>query len=167
MSFGNNSNGPKRSDSEGHRSSPEQYSSFKVQGKRYCVNALSVQEIVRAMPITPLPLAPAHIHGLLNLRGQIVTAIGVRELFALTPEEVTEKMNVVCNMQGTGVSLLVDEIDDVVEFSADALEAVPDSVSPRIRSFLAGVFKTPGEIYCVIDLTKVMDFLNSDKAQIA
>lgn len=156
-----------RREADGPRSVPEQYSSFRVQGKRYCVHALSVQEIVRAMPITPLPLAPAHIHGLLNLRGQIVTAIGVRELFALTQESVTDKMNVVCNLQGTGVSLLVDDIDDVVEFSSDALEPVPDSVSPRIRSFLGGVFKTTGEIYCVIDLSKVMDFLNSDKAQIA
>ncbi|MCA2960138.1 MAG: chemotaxis protein CheW [Silvanigrellales bacterium] len=167
MSFGKNASGHSSKEGEGSRAAPEQYSSFRVQGKRYCVNALSVQEIVRAMPITPLPLAPAHIHGLLNLRGQIVTAIGVRELFSLAQEPVTDKMNVVCNLQGTGVSLLVDEIDDVVEFPADALEAVPDSVSPRIRSFLGGVFKTPGEIFCVIDLVKVMDFLNSDKAQIA
>jgi purine-binding chemotaxis protein CheW len=143
----------------------EQYSSFRVHGNRYCVLAVLVQEIVKPLPITPLPLAPSHIHGLINLRGQIVTALGVRELFGLETSRVDDKMNVVCHLQGTAVSLLVDEIGDVVEFRAGSKEPVPDSVSPRIRGFLGGVFKTDDEIYCIVDLEKVMDYLNSEQAQ--
>lgn len=142
-----------------------QYSSFRVAGRSYCVAAMSVQEIVRPLPITPLPLAPRHIHGLLNLRGQIVTALGLRELFGLAPEPVEGMMNVVCQVAGTAVSLLVDDIGDVVEFDESSVEPVPDSVSTRIRSFLSGVHKTDREIFSIIDLARLMEFLGSAQAQ--
>src|SRR4051812_30814983 len=92
-----------------------QYSTFYVADRLYGIEVTQVQEIAKPLPLTPIHLAPNYVSGLINLRGQIATAIGLRELFELPPDQEREKMSVVCKCEGTLLSLLVDKIGDVIE----------------------------------------------------
>ncbi len=138
-----------------------QLSTFKVQNKLYGIDVKLVQEITKALPTTAVPLAPNYIHGLINLRGQIATALGVQELFELKNEaSLEEKINVVCKCDGLLLSLLVDEIGDVVEVNESIFENTPETVSPRVRQFMLGVYKTSDDLLSVIDIKKIVEFLN-------
>ena len=64
--------------------STNQFSTFLVDDRLYGVNIRVVQEITKSMSVTEVPLAPEHIKGLINLRGQIATAVGLRELFEIS-----------------------------------------------------------------------------------
>ena len=141
---------------------PRQLSTFFVSGRMYGIDVSSVQEVTKAMPITPVPLAPAYIHGLINLRGQIATAIGLRELFALSESPSNELMNVVCRENGILVSLLVDSIGDVVEIGQEAFETTPETVSHQVGQFMQGVYKIPDNLLSVLDVKKVVGILNED-----
>src|SRR5271169_2039739 len=90
------------------------------------VELRGVQEVIRALDMTRVPLAPAVVRGLINLRGQIVTAVDLRRRLELEPGPAGMlAMNVVVRSQDGAVSLLVDEIGDVVEVEEDTFEPPP------------------------------------------
>lgn len=132
-----------------------QYSTFYVADRLYGIDVMKVQEITRALPITEVPLAPAFVQGLINLRGQISTAVDLRELFAIDGTTPEGSMNVVCRVEDALFSFVVDRIGDVMEVEPEAFEPSPDTVPDAIRRFMGGVFKVPGNLLSVIEIEKL------------
>jgi purine-binding chemotaxis protein CheW len=117
------------------------------------VDVLQVQEVIRSQQMTRVPLAPAAVTGLINLRGQIVTAIDLRRRLGLPGrDESARPMNVVVRTDDGAVSLLVDEIGDVIEVSADAFEQPPKTVDASIRDVLNGIYKLAGRLLLVVNI---------------
>ena len=112
------------------------------------------------MPMTRIPLAQDYVCGLINLRGQVATAIGMRQLFEIPVDAAVTAMNVVCKFEGNLISLLVDDIGDVIEVSDDDFEPTPQTLPNAVRRFMSGVFKLNGPILSIIDVEKVSKFLN-------
>jgi len=135
-----------------------QYATFFVDGLFFGVEVLQVQEVLRYQHMTPVPLAPEVIEGLINLRGQIVTAVDMRRRLQLKsrPDEQTP-MNTVVRTAGGAVSLLVDEIGDVVEVDGDTFEQPPDNIDPAARDLLKGVYKLKDRLLLVLDTEKTVD----------
>ena len=96
-----------------------------------------VQEVIRGQAMTPVPLAPPMIEGLINLRGQIVSAIDLRRLLNLPcrPEGATP-LNVVVRDGEGAVSLLVDEIGDVLEVDEQSFEQLEYHELDNVSHFL-------------------------------
>lgn len=137
-----------------------QLSTFYIDGRWYGIDVMKVQEVTKPMLVTKMRTAPPFVKGLINLRGQIATAIGLREFFGLKQEDNLEKMTVVCKIDDVLISLLVDQIGDVVETDEAKFEACPISVPSQVRNFIAGVYKTDGAILSVLRLEAVMQELD-------
>jgi purine-binding chemotaxis protein CheW len=113
--------------------------------------------------MTSVPLAPAEIEGLINLRGQIVTAVDMRRRLGLPPREPgVTPMNIVIRFDDTAVSLLVDEIGDVLEVPCDLFEPVPDNVERDYREVIHGVYKLEGRLLLALDSEKVLSFARTN-----
>ena len=150
----------------GKRSSTSgQFSTFTVAGRLYGIDVTKVQEVVKPLAMTRVPLAPNYIKGLINLRGQVATAIGLWELFDLPGKPGPELMNVVCKAHGTLLSLQVDEIGDVLEVNQDAFESPPATIQEGVRRFLGGIYKINGRLLSVIDLEPLAKFLGLSAGQ--
>ena len=134
-----------------------QFSSFYIGGLLYGIDVMKVQEITKALPMTRVPLAPKYVSGLINLRGQISTAIELRELFGLKDQAPEEQMNVVCKIMDILVSFLVDKIGDVMELNESDFEQAPDTIPENIRKYIEGVYKVPGTLLSVINVEKVAE----------
>src|SRR5438034_5125162 len=106
-----------------------QYCTFHVGGYYFGLDVLNVQEIIRYQAMTRVPLAPPVVQGLINLRGQIVTAIDLRRRLRLN-ERPAERlpMNIVLRTDDGPVSLLVDEIGDVLQVSEEVFECPPETL---------------------------------------
>jgi purine-binding chemotaxis protein CheW len=137
-----------------------QYSTFFVSGRMYGVDVSRVQEVVRPMPMTRIPLAEKFVKGLINLRGQVVTAISLHDLFNLKENATTELMNVICKADGILVSLLVDDIGDVIELETRNCESVPNTITESVRQYMTGVYKVGDDLMSVIDVDKIFKVLN-------
>lgn len=137
-----------------------QFSTFIIANRLYGIDVTRVQEVVRPMPMTPIPLAHNYVRGLINLRGQVATAIGLRELFNIADHAPDTFMNVVCKFDGSLISLQVDEIGDVVEVQSSNYEATPQTVPDNVRKFMSGIYKTSGSLLSIIDIDRVYKFLN-------
>ena len=139
-------------------SKTRQFSTFYVADRLYGIEVTRVQEVTKALAMAKVPLAPKFVHGLINLRGQISTAIGLRELFEIKEAAPEEQMNVVCKLGDVLVSFLVDKIGDVMELSEADFELAPETVPESVRKFVEGVYKTPGMLMSVIEIDKIGEF---------
>ena len=114
--------------------------------------------MLREQALTRVPLSSPEVSGLINLRGQIVITIDLRERIGLPRrEEGQEVTNVVVRTGESATSLLVDEIGDVLEPDLDRFEAPPDTVPPRVRELVTGVCKLDRELMLVLDTAKAVD----------
>ena len=130
----------------------QQLCTFRVGQHFFGVPVMSVQEVIRAQQMTIVPLAHGAVAGLINLRGQIVTAVDMRRRLDMPsrPEDIPPT-NVILRTADGAVSLLVDEIGDVIEVDAATFEPVPLSVTGAARRMLAGVHVLLGQLLLVLD----------------
>lgn len=121
------------------------------------IDVLKVQEIIRHQEMTRVPLAPTAIRGLINLRGQIVTALDLRCRLGLPPRPAgLSSTNVVINTPDGPVSLLVDEIGDVLEVDAASLGRTPDTVRGVARQVIEGVYRLKNSLLILLDTDRVV-----------
>jgi len=138
--------------------STSQFSTFSVGDMFFGVDVLQVQEVLKLQPMTPVPQAPDVIEGLINLRGQIVTAIDMRRRLTLPPRPVElSPMNIVVSTSDGAVSLLVDEIGDVIEVDAADFEMRPANLAPIARDIIRGVYKLKNNLLLVLDAERAVD----------
>ena len=122
------------------------------------IDVMLVQEVIRRQEATRVPLVSEVIHGLINLRGEIVTTIDLRRRFGLTPHtEQDETMNVVIRTADGPVALVVDEIGDVIDADEALFELPPPTLTGAHREYIIGVFKLDGTLLLLIDLERVLD----------
>jgi purine-binding chemotaxis protein CheW len=143
-------------------SNTKQFCTFFVNGLFFGVEVLKVQEVIRYQNMTRVPLAPTTIQGLINLRGQIVTAIDLRRRLELPPQEGEQlPMNVVVRSEDGAVSLLVDEIGDVVEIQDDIFEQPPETLKGVARELVQGVYKLKEQLLLILDTEKTVTLANA------
>ena len=118
----------------------------------------TVQEVIRSLEVTQVPLAPQVVSGLINLRGQIVTAVDLRRRLEMEPRAAgVPAMNVVVRSEDGAVSLLVDEIGDVVEVDDSTFERPPETLRGPVRLIITGVHKLNNRLMLVLDTVKACD----------
>ena len=130
----------------------KQLCTFNLGDQAFGVDALTVQELIRHQTMTRVPKAPESVRGLINLRGQIVTAIDLRTRLGMAPlEDDRQSMNVVIRSDDGAVSLLVDQIGDVIEVNDDCFEVPPDTLSGQAREFIRGAYKLADRLLLLLD----------------
>jgi purine-binding chemotaxis protein CheW len=135
----------------------KQFATFFLNGLFFGIEVLKVQEVIRYQEMTRVPLAPRMIEGLINLRGRIVTAIDLRRRLEMPPRAAGElPMNVVISSDDGAVSLLVDEIGDVVEVQDDIYERPPETLNGAARELIRGVYKLKERLLLILDTEKAV-----------
>jgi purine-binding chemotaxis protein CheW len=131
---------------------PHQLCTFHVAGLFLGLDVLAVQEVLRVRELALIPLAPANVEGLLNLRGQIVTAIDLRRRLGFPPRNADESPMIMIVRDEDGcVALLVDRVGDVIDVEDTTFEPAPDTLPASMRALLLGVHKLPKQLLHVLD----------------
>jgi purine-binding chemotaxis protein CheW len=135
----------------------QQFCTFFVDGVHFGIDVVEVQEVLKYQEMTQVPLAPEEIRGLINLRGQIVTALDLRQRLSM-PRRASDKkpMNVVIRSGDGHVSLLVDEIGDVLEAEEALFEAAPATLDAHTKELIRGVYKLDGRLLLILDTQKTL-----------
>ena len=146
-----------------------QFCTFYLDKLLFGVELKGVQEVIRSLEMTKVPLAPEVVSGLINLRGQIVTAVDLRRRLELDPAPPDmQPMNVVVRSEDGAVSLLVDEIGDVVEVDETSFEPPPETLRGSVRAMIVGVHKLNDRLMLVLDIERAchMRFLCQDTCHV-
>lgn len=138
----------------------KQMATFSVGALWLGIEVGQVREVIATQEMTPIPLARGGAAGLINLRGEVVTAMDLRERLGLPAREPVDEdegaMNVVVNIDGESVSLLVDTIGDVAEVSDTEFEEPPLTMPAASRAFVHGAFKQPEGLLLSLDVEGVV-----------
>jgi purine-binding chemotaxis protein CheW len=131
---------------------------FYLDGMLFGIDVDAVQEVLRYQAMTPVPLAPPVVAGLINLRGQIVTALDLRRRLEL-PERSTDVLptNVVLRSSTVGASLLVDSIGEVLEVDDESFEPPPETAQGTAHELILGAYKLPDQLLLLLDLRKTLE----------
>ena len=123
-------------------------------GKEFCgIEALQIQEILRYQEVTPIPLSSAHIRGLINLRGRILTVIETRSKLEI-PNSLWSAypMSLVVFTEEEPVSLIVDDIGDILEIDKRRFEPPPKTFKGFDSRYIKGVFKLDGKLLTMLNV---------------
>ncbi len=135
-----------------------QFCTFFLGDELYGLDVLKVQEIVRPHVMTPVPLAHRAIRGLINLRGQIVMAVDLRRQLGMRDcRDFRDQFNIVVDSDDGAISLLVDEIGEVVSVKHEQFERSPETLAGPARELVTGVYKLQDKLLLALDLKKVVD----------
>ncbi|MDP4005267.1 chemotaxis protein CheW [Methylobacterium sp. NEAU K] len=122
-----------------------------------------VHDVFVPSGVTPVPLAPAEIVGLLNLRGRVVTALCLRRRLGLPDAEADgdkakRKMAIGLEQGGETFALVVDGVGEVLKLGADSREAVPINLDPRWRNLATCVHRLDGRLLVILDVDALLGF---------
>ncbi len=133
------------------------FCTFHVGGLLLGVEVQMVQEVLGEEPMTRVPLADPWVSGLLNLRGQIVTAIDARRRLGLPPRTPGDRTaNIVLRTPDGSVSLVVDREGDVVDLAMNEIEPLPENVSPAIRAVVTGTCRVEESLLLMLDVERTL-----------
>jgi purine-binding chemotaxis protein CheW len=119
---------------------------------------LCVQDVFHPERLTRVPLAPAEIAGVLNLRGRIVTLIDMRRLLGLGErQEKTRPLAIGVEMRGESYGLLIDSVGEVLKLDDSVREPPPVNLDPRLARVCAGIHRLEGQLLVVLDVDRVLD----------
>ena len=117
----------------------------------------AVREINRNVDYTPVPHAPSHVRGVLNLRGEVVTSLDLREILGLRRSETDRhSRHVILSSDGEQFALLVDRVEDVVLVQPDQVAPPPDNFKSLEGRFFTGICKLPDKLVALINVSEVL-----------
>ncbi|MBK8009523.1 MAG: chemotaxis protein CheW [Rhizobiales bacterium] len=130
-----------------------------IAGQLFGIPITRVHDVFEVERITHVPLAPAEISGVLNLRGRVVTALDMRKRLGLPVREGHEKQMAIGIDHGSeAYGLLVDAMGEVLKLSSDAFDAVPINLQQGWVAISAGIYRLEDRLMVVLDVDKVLDF---------
>lgn len=136
--------------------------SVTIQGQVLGVPVLRVRDVIMGGRIDPVPLAPPEVHGSLNLRGRIVTAVDIRTRLGVTPRAPEDRfMSVIVEHANELYALLVDDVGDVLWLSEDQRENTPVTAPARWRELTDGLYRLEDQLLLAISIDAVLRLSNT------
>lgn len=129
----------------------------RIGGQQFAIDIMSVREIRGWAPSTPLPHAPPHVRGMINLRGAVLPVVDLGALLGLAPTSAcSSSVVVVAEIDGCQVGLLVDAVCDILLVADRMLQEAPDVGAETVRRFVRGVMTTATGIVTLIRLDEIL-----------
>lgn len=134
-----------------------QLATFRVGDLFFGVDVHRVREVLLQQQLTPVPRAVDSIAGLMNLRGQVVTAVDLRRRTGRPVRDDIDPMAVVILSEGDVVAVLVDEIGDVIAVDSTTYEPTPATLPEQEREYIAGTYPLADSLLLVLDIERALD----------
>jgi purine-binding chemotaxis protein CheW len=138
----------------------EKYATFYLAGIYFGIPAIAVQEVLEYQRVIPVPLAPAALPGIINLRGQILPVLALRERLQLASSEARSledsRMAVVRTQDGL-LTLLIDRVGEILDVDSDTFEPPAETLKRGVRAVTSHICKLDGQLLLILDLVKLCE----------
>ena len=135
------------------------YLTFRLAGEEFGIRVMQVREIMGLQEITPVPHTPAHVKGVINLRGKVIPVICLRSKFAIPAAEYTDRTSIIVVQVHRGrmlAGIIVDGVSEVLNVAGADIENAPDFGAGADTSYVVGMAKVKGAIKILLDIDQVM-----------
>ena len=137
------------------------YLTFQLGNEEFGIRVLKVREIMGLQEITAVPRTPAHVKGVINLRGKVVPVVDLRLKFGLPSADYTQRTCIiVTQVQGESgpvmMGIVVDGVSEVLNLSPQEIEDTPDFGDEAAVAYLLGMAKVKGKVKILLDIDRVL-----------
>jgi purine-binding chemotaxis protein CheW len=137
------------------------YLIFHLGTEEFGTGVLQVREIMGLQDITTIPQVPAHVKGVINLRGKVIPVIDLRLKFGMEPQDYTPRSCIVVMQTHQGdedlmIGLIVDGVVEVLNLAASDIEDTPDFGPGVVTPYLTGMAKIKGKVKILLDIDHVL-----------
>ncbi len=131
---------------------------FSLGTEDYAIPLLSVREVISVPETTPIPKAPPHFLGIMNLRGQVISVVDLRtKLKIKAKEENQEESVIIVDINGMNLGIVVDSINKVLAFNTNEINEVPEIDTQVNADYIQGVYRKEDTLTVLLDVAKVLD----------
>lgn len=144
---------------ESHEASnQERFIEFSLGEEDYAIPLLMVKEVISIPETTPIPKAPKHFIGLMNLRGQVISIVDLRTKLNIKPNaEENDSAIIIVDFNNVNVGIVVDAINKVLAFSKSELQEMPELQSQVKADYILGIYKKEEGLTVLLDIAKCLD----------
>jgi purine-binding chemotaxis protein CheW len=137
------------------------YLTFMIGREEYGLPVLKVREIIKVMDITHVPQVPAHVLGVINLRGKVIPVIDLRRKFGFAAQDHTERTCIIVaevelSQATVMMGVVVDAVSEVVNVMASEIDSAPDFGGQSQTDYILGLAKVKGSVKILLDLDRVL-----------
>lgn len=131
---------------------------FSLGAEDYAIPLLSVREVISVPETTPIPKAPSHFLGIMNLRGQVISVVDLRTKLKIKGKENNhEESVIIVDINGMNLGVVVDSINKVLAFTDSDVNEVPEIESQVNAEYIQGVYRKEDALTVLLDIAKVLD----------
>ncbi len=130
---------------------------FQVGGDEYAVDIRSVREVTGLHEITQLPNAPPFVKGIINLRGEVIPVIDLREKFGIAQARYDDLTNIIfIELEGKVIGVVVDRVSHVIRLSSADISPPPPLIGGLSGRFVTGVAKLERGLVVILNMAKIL-----------
>ena len=148
----------------------KQFLTFQLGQERYGIDILNIKEIIEYGNLTPVPMMPEFIAGVINLRGSVVPVINLALRFGEEATQLSKRTSIIIleskqEADGTEIGIMVDLVNEVLDIDADDI-APPPTFGAKIRTdFIRGMGKIDGGFLVLLDVASVLSINEISKLE--
>ena len=134
----------------------QRFLTFSLGVEEYAIPLLSVREVIAVPEITPMPFTPTYFLGLMNLRGQVISIIDLRQKLGVKAQTSSENAVIICELNAGHLGILIDSVNAVITPSTESISAPPEIQGSLNLECVAGVFRNQEKLILIIDIEKTL-----------
>ncbi|MFZ4402585.1 MAG: chemotaxis protein CheW [Pseudobdellovibrionaceae bacterium] len=131
--------------------------SFHLGNEKYAIPLLSVKEVLALPEFTPIPHTPSHFVGIMNIRGQVISAIDLRVKFGIKPQTTEETCVIIIDLHGQYLGVIIDSVDSVIAPKENELSEKPYIEGQKGSEYVTGVYRKDKELTLILDIYKTLN----------
>lgn len=132
------------------------YLCFQLGKEEFAIPLLVVREVLGIPEITPVPQAPPHFVGIMNLRGQVISVMDLRTKLGIKPQDSSEKSIIILDLGGASLGVIVDCVNSVQNLDAESAIEKPSLENTKSNEFIMGVFKKEDHLTMILDIARAL-----------
>lgn len=122
----------------------------------YALDIMGIREIIRPLPVVPVPRAPTYVDGVITLRKAVIPIVDLRRRFGIEPGDEPLVRIVICAVDGRIIGLVVDEVSEVVSLPRDEIRPAPYYMAGSDNEFFPAVCRHNGALLLLLNLRKIL-----------
>lgn len=146
-----------RAETQGRRDNVNnRYLCFSLGNEEYAIPLLSVREVIALPEITPVPQSASYFLGIMNLRGQVISVIDLRNKLSIKPSEAAETAVIICDLNPNSIGVVVDSINCVINPAPDTISEKPEIQSQKNTDYIQAVYREKDKLILLLDISKTL-----------
>ncbi len=145
----------KKSDEKGTQQG-KRYICFNLGTEEYAIPLLTVREVIAVPEITHVPFSPPYFLGIMNLRGQVISVIDLRQKLGIKPNENSETAVIICDLAPLSLGLVVDSINSVLSPKDDEVSEKPEMPNNKNTEYITNVYRKANQLILMLDIKKTL-----------